>query len=102
MPGSKAIYLKLKEREAFAFAITSVAAIVTLKDDLVSGARIALGGVGPAPLRATGAEAALKGEKAERRFGDRLRGGCRRGTTLGQQWLQGEDHKRDNGKSPHF
>lgn len=63
VPGSKGIYLKLKEREAFDFAITSVAAIVTLKDDLVSVARIVLGGVGPAPLRATGAEAALKGKK---------------------------------------
>ena len=63
VPGSKGIYLKLKEREAFDFAITSVAAIVTLKEDLVSVARIVLGGVGPAPLRATGAEAALKGKK---------------------------------------
>jgi len=63
VPGSKGIYLKLKEREAFDFAITSVAAIVTLKEDLVLVARIVLGGVGPAPLRATGAEAALKGKK---------------------------------------
>lgn len=62
-PGSKGIYLKLKEREAFDFAIASVAAIVTFKDDVISDARIVLGGVGPAPLRATGAEAALKGKK---------------------------------------
>ncbi len=62
-PNSKSVYLKLKEREAFDFAIVSVAAIVTLKDDVVSAARIALGGVGPVPLRATGAEAALKGKK---------------------------------------
>ena len=61
--GSKGIYLKLKEREAFDFAIVSVAAIVTFKGDIVSSARIVLGGVGPAPLRATGAEAALKGKK---------------------------------------
>lgn len=62
-PGSKGIYLKLKERQAFDFAIASVAAIVTFKDGVISGARIVLGGVGPAPLRATDAEAALKGRK---------------------------------------
>ena len=61
--GSKGIYLKLKEREAFDFAIVSVAAIVTFKGNIVSSARIVLGGVGPAPLRATGAEAALRGKK---------------------------------------
>ena len=62
-PGSKGIYLKLKEREAFDFAIASVAAMVTIKNDIVSDARIVLGGVAPFPLRATGAEAALKGKK---------------------------------------
>jgi xanthine dehydrogenase YagS FAD-binding subunit len=61
--GSKGIYLKLKEREAFDFAIVSVAAIVTFKSDIVSSARIVLGGVGPAPLRATAAEEALRGKK---------------------------------------
>lgn len=62
-PGSKGIYLKLKEREAFDFAVASVAAVVTLRDNVVSEARISLGGVGPVPRRATGAEAALKGKK---------------------------------------
>lgn len=60
---SKGIYLKLKEREAFDFAIVSVAAMVILKNDIVSDARIVFGGVAPFPLRATGAEAALKGKK---------------------------------------
>jgi xanthine dehydrogenase YagS FAD-binding subunit len=62
-PGSKGIYLKLKEREAFDFAITSVAATLTVKDEVVSTVKIAMGGVGPVPLRTTGAEAALKGKK---------------------------------------
>ena len=61
--GSKGIYLKLKEREAFDFAIVSVAAIATFKGDVVSGVRIALGGVAPIPLRATGAEEALRGKR---------------------------------------
>jgi xanthine dehydrogenase YagS FAD-binding subunit len=61
--GSKGIYLKLKEREAFDFAIVSVAAMATLKNEVVTGVRIVLGGVAPVPLRATGAEEALKGKR---------------------------------------
>jgi xanthine dehydrogenase YagS FAD-binding subunit len=63
--GTKSIYLKLKEREAFDFAIVSVAATVTFKDDVVSSARIVLGGVAPVPLRAKGAEEALRGKRIE-------------------------------------
>jgi xanthine dehydrogenase YagS FAD-binding subunit len=62
-PVSKSIYLKLKERQAFDFAISSVAVVVTLKNDIVLDARVVLGGVAPYPVRATGAEAALKGKK---------------------------------------
>ena len=40
-----------------------MAAIVTNKNDIVSDVRIVFGGVAPFPLRATGAEAALKGKK---------------------------------------
>jgi xanthine dehydrogenase YagS FAD-binding subunit len=70
--GSKGIYFKLKEREAFDFAIVSVAAIATFKGDVVSGVRIALGGVAPIPLRATGAEEALRGK----RVGDSIAAAC--------------------------
>ncbi len=62
-PGSRSIYIKLKERQAFDFALASVAATVTGRNDIVSDARIVLGGVAPFPLRATEAEAALKGKK---------------------------------------
>jgi len=61
--GSKGIFLKLKEREAFDFAIVSAAAMVKVKNDIVSDARIVLGGVAPFPLRVLGAEAALKGNR---------------------------------------
>ena len=56
------IYLKLKEREAFDFAIVSAAVMVTVKNHIVSDARIVLGGVAPFPLRSASAEAALKGK----------------------------------------
>jgi xanthine dehydrogenase YagS FAD-binding subunit len=62
-PGSKGMFLKLKEREAFDFAIVSAAATVTLKGDIVADARIVLGGVAPFPLRSPSAEAALRGKK---------------------------------------
>jgi len=62
-PDSKGIYIKLKERQAFDFAVASVAAMVTRKKDIVSDARIVFGGIAPFPLRPTGAEVALKGKK---------------------------------------
>ena len=60
--GSKGVFLKLKERQAFDFAIASIAAMITLKGDTVSEARIFLGGVAPFPFRAARAEMALKGK----------------------------------------
>ena len=68
-PGSTGVYLKLKERQAFDFAIVSVAAVVTLKNDIVSNTRIVLGGIAPFPLRAIHAEAALKGKKIKDAMG---------------------------------
>ena len=62
-PGSKSMFLKLKERDAFDFAIVSAAAVVIVKNDIVSDARIVLGGVAPFPLRSARAEATLKGKR---------------------------------------
>ena len=59
---SKGVYLKLKERQAFDFAIVSVAVNLSLKNSIVDQARIAFGGLAPFPLRAVKAEAALKGK----------------------------------------
>jgi xanthine dehydrogenase YagS FAD-binding subunit len=71
--GSKGIFLKLKEREAFDFAIVSAAAMITVKNDIVSDARIVLGGVAPFPLRSPRAEATLKG----RRISDAIDSVCK-------------------------
>jgi xanthine dehydrogenase YagS FAD-binding subunit len=59
---SKGVYLKLKEREAFDFAIVSVAVNLSLKNGIVDQARIVFGGLAPFPMRAVKAEAALKGK----------------------------------------
>jgi len=60
--GSKAVYVKEMVREVWDFALCSVAAMVTVKDGLVTDARIVLGGVAPVPYRAAKAEAALTGK----------------------------------------
>ncbi len=70
--GSRGVYVKLKERQAFDFAIVSVAAMVAVRGDTVSDARIVLGGVAPFPFRATAAEGALTGKKIR----DGIAGAC--------------------------
>src|SRR6266436_4015622 len=56
-------YLKFKERESLAFALSSVAAAVELGGDkTVRQAKIVLGGVAPIPWRASKAEAFLAGK----------------------------------------
>lgn len=61
-PTSKAVYIKLKERQSFDFALVSVAVSVSMKNNVVGDARIAFGGLAPFPMRAVKAEAALKGK----------------------------------------
>jgi xanthine dehydrogenase YagS FAD-binding subunit len=61
--GSKGVFLKLKEREAFDFAIVSAAVMVTIENNVLLDSRIVLGGIGPVPFRAKVAEAVLKGKK---------------------------------------
>jgi len=62
---SKSIYLKLKERQAFDFAVTSVAVNLNLKNNIVADSRVVFGGIAPFPLRATKVEAALKGKEVK-------------------------------------
>jgi xanthine dehydrogenase YagS FAD-binding subunit len=57
---SKGIFLKVKERQAFDFAVVSVAVNLTLNNNVVTDSRVAFGGIAPFPLRSPKAEAALK------------------------------------------
>jgi xanthine dehydrogenase YagS FAD-binding subunit len=59
--GARSAYRKLRDRASYAFALVSVAAVVTVDGGLVSGARIALGGVAHKPWRAARAEQVLLG-----------------------------------------
>src|SRR2546423_570507 len=63
--GSKQVYLKLRDRASYEFALASAAVVITIAGGKVTQARIALGGVGTKPWRAPEAEAALIGKPAE-------------------------------------
>lgn len=63
VPAMKAShYLKARDRESYAFANVSAAVGLALDGDVVSDARIALGGVASVPWRAKEAEQSLIGE----------------------------------------
>jgi xanthine dehydrogenase YagS FAD-binding subunit len=56
----RSLYLKIRDRESYEFALASAAVALDLQDGAVRQARIALGGVATVPWRAKEAEAALK------------------------------------------
>ncbi len=89
----KGIYLKLKERQAFDFAIVSVAVSLSLKGNVVDQSRIAFGGLAPVPLRAVKAEAALKGKGVK----DAIAAACKAATD-GAQPLSQNGYKIDAAK----
>jgi xanthine dehydrogenase YagS FAD-binding subunit len=62
--GSKHVYLKLRDRASYEFALASAAVILEIANGTVTSARIALGGVGTKPWRSPEAEAALVGQLA--------------------------------------
>ena len=62
--GSKQVYLKLRDRASYEFALASAAVVAQIEGKHVRNVRIALGGVGTRPWRAHEAEAALTGKPA--------------------------------------
>jgi xanthine dehydrogenase YagS FAD-binding subunit len=61
---SRQVYLKLRDRASYEFALASAAIVITSAGGQVTRARIALGGVGTKPWRSPEAEAALVGQPA--------------------------------------
>ncbi|TGE21048.1 FAD binding domain-containing protein [Hymenobacter metallicola] len=57
-------YLKLRDRQSYAFALVSVAAALQLDGNTIKEARLALGGVAHKPWRDQQAEELLKGQPA--------------------------------------
>jgi NADPH-dependent glutamate synthase beta subunit-like oxidoreductase/CO/xanthine dehydrogenase FAD-binding subunit len=60
--GARQTFLKFRLRESVDFPIVSVASIITIDGGVCRDARIALGAVAPAPIRATMVEQAIKGK----------------------------------------
>jgi xanthine dehydrogenase YagS FAD-binding subunit len=58
-PGNRSLYLKLRDRASYEFALASAAVVVTAAAGKITRARVALGGVGTKPWRSTEAEAEL-------------------------------------------
>jgi xanthine dehydrogenase YagS FAD-binding subunit len=61
---SKQVYLKLRDRASYEFALASAAVVINVTGGNVSRVRIALGGAGTKPWRSPEAEAALVGRSA--------------------------------------
>jgi len=69
MPGNRSLYLKLRDRASYEFALASAAVVINVEGGRIARARIALGGVGTKPWRSTEAEEALAGQRVgERAF----------------------------------
>lgn len=62
--GAKSVYLKLRDRASYEFALASCAVVAKVENGHIRYARVALGGVGTKPWRSHEAEAALLGKPA--------------------------------------
>jgi xanthine dehydrogenase YagS FAD-binding subunit len=60
----RSLYLKIRDRQSYEFALASAAVALEMSDDRIVHARIALGGVASRPWRAHEAEAILNGKHA--------------------------------------
>jgi len=63
-PSGRQLYRKVRDRASYAFALISVAAVVSTSGDTVNGVRVAFGGVAHKPWRSYEAETALIGRPA--------------------------------------
>jgi xanthine dehydrogenase YagS FAD-binding subunit len=66
MAGTKSLYLKLRDRAAYEFALASAAIVMKVEGGKIRYARVGMGGVGTKPWRSMEAEKALMGASAER------------------------------------
>jgi len=64
----QSLYLKVRDRASYEFALASAAVVLVTKDGSIRSARIALGGVGTKPWRASKAEQLLKGRPSPELF----------------------------------
>ena len=63
--GSRSVYLKLRDRASYEFALASAAVVAKVEGGHIRTIRVAMGGVGTKPWRSHEAEAALTGRPAD-------------------------------------
>ncbi|HUB28416.1 MAG TPA: xanthine dehydrogenase family protein subunit M [Terracidiphilus sp.] len=63
--GAKSVYLKLRDRASYEFALASAAVVAKVEGGRIRYIRVAMGGVGTKPWRSHEAEAALMGKSAD-------------------------------------
>jgi xanthine dehydrogenase YagS FAD-binding subunit len=63
--GTRSVYLKLRDRASYEFALASAAVVVRVEGGHIRYARVAMGGVGTKPWRSHEAEHALMGKPAD-------------------------------------
>ncbi|HTB97611.1 MAG TPA: xanthine dehydrogenase family protein subunit M [Terracidiphilus sp.] len=63
--GAKSVYLKLRDRASYEFALSSAAVVAKVEGGHIRYVRVAMGGVGTKPWRSHEAEAALQGKAAD-------------------------------------
>lgn len=63
--GSKQVYLKLRDRASYEFALASAAIVLNVSGGKITRARVAMGGVGTKPWRSPEAESVLVGKNAD-------------------------------------
>jgi xanthine dehydrogenase YagS FAD-binding subunit len=61
-PKGRQLYRKVRDRASYAFALVSVAGIVSVEDGKIASASLAFGGLGPMPWRDEAVEKALIGQ----------------------------------------
>lgn len=61
-PRGRQLYRKVRDRASYAFALVSVAGIVSVEEGKIASAALAFGGLGPMPWRDARVEAALLGQ----------------------------------------
>jgi len=60
---NRSLYLKVRDRESYEFALSSAAVAVRIADGIIADARLALGGIATIPWRARRAERVLRGAR---------------------------------------
>jgi xanthine dehydrogenase YagS FAD-binding subunit len=62
-PGTRSVYHKVLDREAWTHAVVSAAVVLEMDKDVCREARVVLGGVAPIPWRVPNAERVLNGQR---------------------------------------